>query len=41
MQDFKSIAVMMKNDLEIPVIREFQVIGELKDRTLANGARAL
>lgn len=40
MQDFKSIAAMMKNDLEIPVIREFQVIGELKDRMLANGARA-
>lgn len=39
-QDFKSIAVMMKNDLEIPVIREFKVIGELKDRMLAGGARA-
>lgn len=39
-QDFKSIAVMMKNDLEIPVIREFKVIGELKDRILAGGARA-
>jgi len=38
-QDFKSIAVMMKNDLEIPVVREFQVIGELKDRMLASGAR--
>ena len=38
-QDFKSIAVMMKNDLEIPVIREFKVIGELKDRMLAGGAR--
>ncbi|TAL26459.1 MAG: 4-(cytidine 5'-diphospho)-2-C-methyl-D-erythritol kinase [Nitrospirae bacterium] len=40
MQDFKSIALMMKNDLEIPVIREFRVIGELKARLLAMGARA-
>lgn len=40
MQDFQSIALMMKNDLEIPVIREFQVIGELKTRLLAIGARA-
>ena len=37
-QDFKSIALMMKNDLELPVIREFQVIGEIKDRLLAMGA---
>ena len=39
-QDFKSIALMMKNDLELPVIREFQVIGEIKDRLLAMGAEA-
>lgn len=39
-QDFKSIAFMLKNDLEIPVIRKFQVIGELKDRLLTMGARA-
>jgi len=39
-QDFKSIALMMKNDLEIPVIREFKVIGELKGKLLAMGARA-
>ncbi|OGW74397.1 MAG: 4-(cytidine 5'-diphospho)-2-C-methyl-D-erythritol kinase [Nitrospirae bacterium RIFOXYC2_FULL_44_7] len=39
-QDFKSIALMMKNDLELPGIREFQVIGEIKDRLLAMGAEA-
>jgi 4-diphosphocytidyl-2-C-methyl-D-erythritol kinase len=39
-QDFKSIALMMKNDLELPVLREFQVIGEIKDRLLAMGAEA-
>lgn len=39
-QDFKSIALMMKNDLELPVIREVQVIGEIKDRLLAMGAEA-
>ncbi|MBI1811298.1 MAG: 4-(cytidine 5'-diphospho)-2-C-methyl-D-erythritol kinase [Nitrospirae bacterium] len=39
-QDFKSIALMMKNDLELPVIGEFQVIGEIKDRLLAMGAEA-
>ncbi|MCX5717859.1 MAG: 4-(cytidine 5'-diphospho)-2-C-methyl-D-erythritol kinase [Nitrospirae bacterium] len=40
MQDFESIALMMKNDLELPVIREFQVIGEIKDRLLTMGAKA-
>jgi 4-diphosphocytidyl-2-C-methyl-D-erythritol kinase len=40
MQDFESIALMMVNDLELPVIREFQVIGEIKDRLLAMGAEA-
>jgi len=40
MQDFKAIALMMKNDLELPVIREFQVIGEIKDKLLAMGAEA-
>jgi len=40
MQDFKSIAVMMKNDLEIPVIKEFYVIGELKEKLLSMGAYA-
>jgi 4-diphosphocytidyl-2-C-methyl-D-erythritol kinase len=39
-QDFKSIALMMKNDLELPVLREFQVIREIKDRLLAMGAEA-
>lgn len=39
-QDFKSIALMMKNDLELPVLREFQVIVEIKDRLLAMGAEA-
>jgi len=39
-QDFKSIALMMRNDLELPVIREFQVIGEIKDRLLDMGAEA-
>lgn len=39
-QDFKSIALLMKNDLELPVLREFQVIGEIKDRLLAMGAEA-
>jgi len=39
MQDFKSMALVLKNDLEIPVIREFQVIGELKERMLTMGAR--
>lgn len=39
-QDFKSIAVMLKNDLEIPLIREFKVIGEMKDILLKMGARA-
>jgi 4-diphosphocytidyl-2-C-methyl-D-erythritol kinase len=39
-QDFKSIALMMRNDLELPVIREFQVIGEIKDRLLVMGAEA-
>jgi 4-diphosphocytidyl-2-C-methyl-D-erythritol kinase len=39
-QDFKSMALMMKNDLELPVLREFQVIGEIKDRLLAMGAEA-
>ncbi len=38
-RDFKSIALMLNNDLETPVIREFKVIGELKDRLLAMGAR--
>jgi 4-diphosphocytidyl-2-C-methyl-D-erythritol kinase len=39
-QDFKSIALMMKNDLELPVIREFQVVGEIKNKLLALGAEA-
>jgi len=39
-QDFKSIALMMQNDLELPVMREFQLIGEIKGRLLALGAEA-
>lgn len=39
-QDFKSIALMMKNDLELPVLREFQVVGEIKNKLLALGAEA-
>ncbi|MDI6745413.1 MAG: 4-(cytidine 5'-diphospho)-2-C-methyl-D-erythritol kinase [Thermodesulfovibrionales bacterium] len=39
-QDFKSVVLMMKNDLELPVMRKFRVIGEIKDRLLAIGAEA-
>jgi len=39
-RDFKSLALMMKNDLELPVMRKFQVIGEIKGRLLARGAEA-
>lgn len=35
-QDFKSTVLI--NDLEVPVIREFKVIGDIKDRLLREGA---
>jgi 4-diphosphocytidyl-2-C-methyl-D-erythritol kinase len=39
-QDFRLIASLMINDLEIPVIKEFKVIGEIKERLIAMGAFA-
>lgn len=39
-QDFQLIASLMINDLEIPVIEEFEVIGEIKERLLKMGAIA-
>ncbi|MBI4686000.1 MAG: 4-(cytidine 5'-diphospho)-2-C-methyl-D-erythritol kinase [Nitrospirae bacterium] len=39
-QDFKVIASVMKNDLEVPVMKEFKIIGELKERMLELGAHA-
>lgn len=37
-RDFSSLAFMMKNDLEDPVLRRFPIIGELKDKLLKEGA---
>ncbi|MBI4691677.1 MAG: 4-(cytidine 5'-diphospho)-2-C-methyl-D-erythritol kinase [Nitrospirae bacterium] len=39
-KDYRSIASMLKNDLEIPVVRKFPVVEELKNRLLAAGAQA-
>lgn len=39
-QDYKSIAFMLRNDLEIPVAGRYRAIAEIKDRLIAMGARA-
>ncbi len=39
-QDFKTISLMLKNDLEAPVIMRHKVIKDIKDKMISAGARA-